>query len=75
VRFRFQRDAWIEIKDRDGNRIVNQLGKAGTEKAVEGTPPLKLVIGAASGVKAEWNGQPVDLVPFTKVDVARLTLE
>jgi hypothetical protein len=33
------------------------------------------VIGAASGVKAEWNGQPVDLVPFTKVDVARLTLE
>jgi cytoskeleton protein RodZ len=75
VRFRFQRDAWIEIKDRDGNRIVNQLGKAGTEKAVEGPPPLKLVIGAASGVKAEWNGQPVDLVPFTKVDVARLTLE
>lgn len=75
VRFRFQRDAWIEIKDRDGNRIVNQLGKAGSEKAVEGIPPLRLVIGAASGVKVEWNGQPVDLVPFTKVDVARLTLE
>ena len=75
VRFRFERDAWIEVKDRDGNRIVNQLGKGGTEKLVQGIPPLRLVIGAASGVKVDWNDQPVDLVPFTKVDVARFTLE
>jgi cytoskeleton protein RodZ len=75
VRFRFERDAWIEIKDRDGNRIMNQLGKAGTEKSVQGIPPLQLVVGAASGVKVEWNDQPVNIVPFTKVDVARFTLE
>ena len=75
VRFRFERDAWIEVKDRDGTRIVNQLGKGGTEKSVQGVPPLKLVIGAASGVKVEWNDQPVDLAPYTKVDVARFTLE
>jgi cytoskeleton protein RodZ len=75
VRFRFERDAWIEIKDRDGNRIMNELGKAGTEKSAQGIPPLRLVVGAASGVKVEWNDQPVNIVPFTKVDVARFTLE
>jgi cytoskeleton protein RodZ len=75
VRFRVDRDAWIEVKDRDGNRIMNQLVKAGTEKSVQGEAPLQLVVGAASGVKVEWNGQPVDIVPFTKVDVARLSLE
>lgn len=75
VRFRLERDAWIEVKDRDGNRIMNQLCKAGTEKSVQGIPPLQLVVGAASGVKVEWNGQPVNIVPFTKVDVARFTLE
>jgi cytoskeleton protein RodZ len=75
VRFRFARDAWVEVKDRDGNRILNQLGKSGTEKSVQGIPPLQLVVGAASGVKVEWNDQPVDLAPYTKVDVARFTLE
>jgi cytoskeleton protein RodZ len=75
VRFRLEGDAWIEVKDRDGNRIMNQLCKAGTEKSVQGIPPLQLVVGAASGVKVEWNGQPVNIVPFTKVDVARFTLE
>jgi cytoskeleton protein RodZ len=75
VRLRFERDSWVEIKDRDGNRILNQLNKAGTERSVQGIPPLRLVIGAASGVKVEWNEQPVDLAPYTKVDVARFTVE
>lgn len=75
VRFRLERDAWIEVKDRDGVRVMNQLCKAGTEKSVQAIPPLQLVVGAASGVKVEWNDQPVNIVPYTKVDVARFTLE
>jgi cytoskeleton protein RodZ len=75
VQLKFDRDAWVEIKDRDGIRIMNQLGKSGTEKSVQGIPPLQLVIGAASGVKVKWNDQPVDIVPYTKVDVARFSLE
>jgi len=75
VRLQFARDAWVEIKDRDGNRIMNQLGKAGTERSAQGIPPLRLVIGAASSVKVHWNDQPVDIAPYTKVDVARFTLE
>lgn len=75
VRFRVERDSWIEIKDRDGNKILNQLVKAGSEKSVQGIAPLHLVVGAASGVKVEWNDQPVNIVPFTKVDVAKFTLE
>lgn len=75
VRFRAERDSWIEVKDRDGNKIMNQLVKAGTEKSVQAIAPLHVVAGAASGVKVEWNGQAVDIVPFSKVDVAKFTLE
>ena len=42
---------------------------------MKGMPPLQLVVGNASGVQVTYNDQPVDLAPYTKVDVARLTLE
>jgi cytoskeleton protein RodZ len=34
-----------------------------------------LTIGFAPGVRLFWRGQPVDLAPHTKGDVARLVLE
>lgn len=75
VRLTFDRDSWVEVKDRDGNRIFSQINRAGTEQSVQGIPPLQLVVGSAAGVRVIWNNQPVDLVPYTKVDVARFTLE
>ena len=75
VRLKFDRDSWVEIKDRDGNRIFSQINRAGTEQSVQGIPPLQLVVGSAGGVQVIWNNQPVDLAPYTKVDVARFTLE
>jgi cytoskeleton protein RodZ len=75
VRLKFERDSWVEIKDRDGNKIFSQINRAGTEQAVQGIPPLQLVIGSAGGVQVIWNNQPVDLAPYSKVDVARFTLE
>ena len=75
VRFRFEQESWVEIRDRNGRKIFSQLNAAGSEQAVSGLPPLSLVVGNASGVRLTHNQQPVDLAPYTKVDVARLTLE
>ncbi|MBI4192204.1 MAG: helix-turn-helix domain-containing protein [Betaproteobacteria bacterium] len=75
VRLRFDRESWVEIRDRNGRRIFSQLNPAGTEQAVSGQPPLTLVVGNAAGVRLIYNDQPVDLAPHIKVDVARLTLE
>jgi cytoskeleton protein RodZ len=75
VRFRFEQESWVEIRDRNGRIIFSQLNAAGTEQAVSGKPPLSLVVGNASGVRLTHNQQPVNLAPYTKVDVARLTLD
>ena len=38
-------------------------------------PPFDVVIGNAANVRLKYNDAPVDLRPYFKVDVARLTLE
>ena len=75
VRFRFDQESWVEIRDGSGRRIFSQLNAAGTEQIVSGVAPLSLVVGNAAGVHVTYNEQPVDLGPHTKIDVARLVLE
>lgn len=75
VRFRFERESWVEIRDKNGHKIFSQLNPAGTQQTVNGLPPLSLVVGNAAGVRLMHNEQPVNLGPYTQADVARLTLE
>mgnify|MGYP000880064856 FL=1 len=75
LRFLFDKDSWIEVRDRDNKVIFSQRLGAGAEQAVSGQGPLSLTIGYAPGVRLFWRGQPVDLAPHTKGDVARLVLE
>lgn len=75
VRLVFEKESWVEIRDRSGRRIFSQLNRAGTTQLVTGPPPLTLVVGNASGVRLTLNDNPVDLAPHTNVNVARLTLE
>ena len=71
----FTRESWVEVRDGQGRIIFSRLNPAGTAEAVSGLPPLRLVVGNASGVRLLYNDRPVDLAPHTQVDIARLTLE
>jgi cytoskeleton protein RodZ len=75
LRFLFDRDSWIEVRDRDNKVAFSQRLTAGAEQVVAGQGPLSLTIGYAPGVRLFWRGQAVDLAPHTKGDVARLVLE
>ncbi len=75
VQLVFDRESWVEIRDRNGRRIFSQLNRAGTTQSVSGLPPLTLVVGNAAGVRLTHNDRPVNLAPHINVDVARLTLE
>lgn len=72
---RFARDSWVEVRDADGQSLMNRMNAGGTEATVDGKAPLRVVIGAASGVTATFDGRPVDVAAATQVDVARLNLE
>jgi cytoskeleton protein RodZ len=71
----FTQQSWVRVADRDGVEIFSKTKPAASEDAVEGQPPFKVDVGNAAGVQLSYNGQPVDLAPHTKANVARLTLE
>jgi cytoskeleton protein RodZ len=71
----FERQSWVEVRDRDDRIVFSQLNPAGAVHHVQGQAPLNVVIGNASGVRVTYNGKLVDLAPHTRVEVARLTLD
>lgn len=75
LRFAFTTPSWVEVRDRNERIIFSQLNAPGTEQQVHGRPPLSVVIGNARGVRLSYKGQPFDLVPHTRVEVARFILE
>jgi cytoskeleton protein RodZ len=75
LHFRFETESWVEIRDRNDKVIFSKLNRAGSEERVAATPPLKLVVGNARGVRLSYGEQAVDLTPHIGVTVARLTLQ
>jgi len=71
----FGEDSWVEVKDKDGKLLMSQINPAGSEQYIDGTPPLELTIGHASGVKLFYKGKQIDLAPETNAEVAHVTLE
>jgi cytoskeleton protein RodZ len=71
----FRDFSWTTVKDRDGAVLLSRMNPGGTTQAITGAPPLDLVIGNAVDVTLTWKGQPVDLAPHTRQNVARLTLQ
>ena len=69
-----QADAWIEVVSGDDKRYARLL-HAGEQLTLRGTPPFRLVVGNAAGVRLNYDGRAIDLTPHTGDRVARLTLE
>lgn len=72
---KFEREAWVEVRGRDGKTLFSKLNAAGSEQTVEGKPPFALIIGNAQHVQLSYEDRPIDLAPHVKVEVARFTLE
>lgn len=73
--FIFDKESWLEVRDRDDFVVFSQRVAAGTEHTLAGKGPLSVVVGYAPGVRVFWRGQPVDLAPHANGDVARFVLE
>lgn len=73
--FNFKATAWVEVRDASRKVIMAQNSPAGSRQQVRGRPPFAIVIGHASQVELFYEDRAVDLQPYTKVDVARFSLE
>lgn len=72
--FSFDGDSWVEVRDASDRIVFARLNSSGSVQEVQGTPPFVMVIGNAPHVRLSWRGAPVDLVPATRGEVARLTV-
>lgn len=75
IRFTFSEPAWISVLDADNKEVLNKTGQPDSQEKVEVNPPVKVVIGNANGTHLEVNNKTIDLTPYNKLNVARLTLE
>jgi cytoskeleton protein RodZ len=75
IELEFDQVSWVQIKQADGKILLSRLNPAGSKQSIEGEPPFEVVIGNAPNVRLIYDDAPVDLRPYFKVDVARLTLE
>jgi len=67
--------SWTEIRDRSGQLVVSRLMSANSVEPVHGNPPFDIVLGNAPAVTLTYRGKNVDLAPYTRQNVARLTLQ
>jgi len=68
-------DTWVEITDAGGNQIELDLIRAGSSRDYDGQAPFEIMIGRASAVVLNMDGNTVDLGPHTRGNVARMTLQ
>ncbi|HEY2862967.1 MAG TPA: RodZ domain-containing protein [Casimicrobiaceae bacterium] len=71
---RYEGPSWTEIRDQRGQMLISRLVDADSIEPFDGTPPFSVVIGNARAVTLVYRGQPVDLAPYTRLNVARLVL-
>jgi cytoskeleton protein RodZ len=72
----FKGSSWVEIKDRNGSVVLSTTGTAGTTQGVSSSAlPLDVIIGNAPDVGVSFRGQRIDLAPYTRQNVARVSLK
>jgi cytoskeleton protein RodZ len=71
----FSGDCWTEVTDAGGNRLYFGLGSEGRTVAVEGEPPLQVLLGDSENVSVTVDGAPYT-VPRSarRGDTARFTI-
>jgi cytoskeleton protein RodZ len=71
---RYNKSAWTQVRDANGQTLLITNGEPGGTQTVTGKPPLDVVLGNASDTSIQWRGQPFDLAPHIKGNVARVRL-
>jgi cytoskeleton protein RodZ len=72
LRLSFSADSWVDIHDASGKRTFAGNGLANSVKTLSGAAPLRVYLGAGSGVQLEINDRAVAIGPqFFAGDVAR----
>jgi cytoskeleton protein RodZ len=74
VQLQFTADCWTQVTDGAGKVLLSGLKRKGDSVSVSGKPPFSVRLGYARGAQVSYNGQAVNVAPFTSGETARLKL-
>ncbi|MEE2890932.1 MAG: RodZ domain-containing protein [Pseudomonadota bacterium] len=74
LRFTFEGECWVHVRDAEGQSVYQDLNRSGETVELWGQAPFRIRLGYAPAVTLIYNGSRVALRPFTRNDVANLTL-
>lgn len=71
---RFTDDSWVKVVGPDGKIVEQGLLPAGESRSYAAGQVARIVLGNAPSVSVRQAGKAVDLVPYTRANVARFTV-
>ncbi|MDF0730273.1 helix-turn-helix domain-containing protein [Pseudomonas entomophila] len=74
VAIQFTADCWTQVTDGNGKVLFSAIKRKGDSLELTGKPPFAVRLGFARGAQVSYNGQAVDIAPFTSGETARLKL-
>lgn len=74
VQLRTSEASWVEVRDARGQLLLSRTVQPGESVGLDGSLPIRLVIGNAAVTQLGFRGKPVDLAPSTRDNVARVEL-
>jgi cytoskeleton protein RodZ len=75
LHFAFLGESWVEVVDGNGKTLISHRYKEGEEEELDGKGPFSVVIGNTQNTRLTYNGADFDLIPHTRVSVARFMLK
>lgn len=67
--------SWVEVRDSQNQLLWNGVLHTGDSKRFPAPHPVSVVVGRADAIEVNFKGQPVDLKPHTKINVARFEVK
>jgi cytoskeleton protein RodZ len=67
--------SWVEVLDARGKPLIARLVQPGESVGLDGVMPFKVKIGNAHATQVMFRGQPLELGPFTRDNMAKLELK
>ncbi len=66
---------WVEVADAKGKMPLRRVLNAGEKVNVEGSLPMRVIVGRADAVRVDVRGQPLDITALAKDNVARFEVK
>jgi cytoskeleton protein RodZ len=72
--FNAKQETWLSVVNQSGEEVYNKILYAGKRDIVDIEQPSEIVVGNAQGAMLTIDDKPIDLAPYTRMNVARIRL-